>query len=65
MSGGYLPDQEQFVCQIGDILAPTFVIPNQLQRDIRYTVRNRANQVNADEMLRSGRWVIVERGASK
>lgn len=59
---GPLPgDSPRHVTRIGDVLAPTFTIPNPLQQHTRYTVTGPSQQVNADAMLRSGRWVIVER----
>lgn len=45
--------------------AATFAIPNPLQQHTRYTVTGPAQQVNADAMIRSGCWVIVERKESQ
>ena len=53
--------EKQPVAQLGDVLVPTFRIPNPMQQECQYTVTNQAQRWQAEIMLRSGRWVIRER----
>lgn len=61
MSGSDRETLDECVCQIGDVLEPLFKIPNAFQQGLTFTVRNRANQVDADRLLKTGRWVIKEK----